>query len=678
MANIETYASDSKSAAGYNEDYSQVGGWGYVDWKAKTNDLVNKKNYLITRLEFEVSYNAKNDYQDTTRFIKYDITFTNNKTGEITHVVDTETVGKDEGAEVIFGRYLYLYPDLDGSLPSFSYDVKINLNDTTAHFVEDIHITGDVIIPSPHPSYAATIVTAPDFNDEENVTITYNVPTIPDIVARDYIRRDKATAYLVLQDGSIIGRDINLNETSVTFTFTAEERAQLIAAVARGSNAPIKWRIETEGLVIISGSDYAPRVDKITDADIGKYFRESVGVSEVAKTFTILEALPSLNPTVEDVNSMTLALTGDKNTFVRYYSYANYSIGANPSKGATLTYQQIACGSKISTTPTGTLYGIEKGTFLFTVADSRELINSAVLEKKFIDYVKLTSNVVKNGASSDGSISFTISGNYFNGTFGAVANTLTVKYRYKSSSGSYGAWITTTATLKENTYEADVTVTGLDYTETYTIQAQSTDKLSNITSAECVIKILPIFDWSDGDFNFNVPVSYTDEDGNSYSITNAVKNLESADLDSLPSLAGVINAMTNRYELTVEATPRANWSSAECSMYLYGNTIRGYIKVVRNASSGSGNIANENVCGVQFDSGGKVTGFGAVSFPSGGAGGLAHFNITDTVIFADDGSVDESQVGQGAFTVELTATGTAGTEWTGYFVMPCLIDLSKY
>ena len=107
----------------------------------------------------------------------------------------------------------------------------------------------------------------------------------------------------------------------------------------------------------------------------------------------------------------------------------------------------------------------------------------------------------------------TISGNYFNGSFGAVANTLTVKYRYKANSENYGGWQTATATISGNTYKATVNISGLDYRNSYTFEAMAADAIQNgdtepfIYSAAKTVKTLPVIHWSDSDVVFTVPIS---------------------------------------------------------------------------------------------------------------------------------------------------------------------------
>ena len=237
-----------------------------------------------------------------------------------------------------------------------------------------------------------------------------------------------------------------------------------------------------------------------------------LGTKTCSFTATTNESLckPILSPTVEDSNTAAVALTGDANTFIRYISDAAITSGAAARNSATLTSIKVTCGSKSITTSTGTIQKVESGTFTFTATDSRGYITTQAIEKTLISYINPTCNLNISNPSTDGSLSFTITGNYFNSSFGAVNNTLSVYYKYKTSGGTYSDNIeATNITLNNNTYTATISLTGLDYKETYTFQALTIDKIKSANSAERVIKTTPVFSWSNSDFEFNVPVKFS-------------------------------------------------------------------------------------------------------------------------------------------------------------------------
>jgi hypothetical protein len=51
----------------------------------------------------------------------------------------------------------------------------------------------------------------------------------------------------------------------------------------------------------------------------------------------------------------------------------------------------------------------------------------------------------------------------------------------------------------------------LSYDKSYVFQCRAVDKLATIASGQYTVRLLPIFDWGENDFNFNVPVSFQGE-----------------------------------------------------------------------------------------------------------------------------------------------------------------------
>ena len=110
-----------------------------------------------------------------------------------------------------------------------------------------------------------------------------------------------------------------------------------------------------------------------------------------------------------------------------------------------------------------------------------------------------------------GVVNLKISGNYFNGTFGAVKNTLKLEVRHTQNDGSMGAWVDLTSGLipvfNGTTYELETTISGFSYSQSYVFQCRATDKLNTVITSQYTVRVLPVFDWSKEDFNFNVPVN---------------------------------------------------------------------------------------------------------------------------------------------------------------------------
>lgn len=317
----------------------------------------------------------------------------------------------------------------------------------------------------------ATITAADNFTDEGNPTVTYSNPAGSAVSALDIALYDTAGA------NSYAGyRAASVSGTSYTFNLTDAERTKLRQA-ATGNSLSVRFYLRTT----IAGNTFYSSIDK---------------------TMTIANGNPTLNPTVVDSNATTKALTGDENKLVKYYSNAAYTIGAAAVKNASLSSQKVTHNGVTKTTATGTYNGVENASFTFSATDSRGNTTTKTITKTLINYIKLTCNH-KVKISAEGVATIDINGNYFNGSFGAVANTLTVEYRYKTSGGTYSDWTAATASLSGNTYSATVEKTGLNYQTTYVFQCRAIDKINTggVNTDERTVKSLPVFDWGENDFH---------------------------------------------------------------------------------------------------------------------------------------------------------------------------------
>ena len=265
-------------------------------------------------------------------------------------------------------------------------------------------------------------------------------------------------------------------------------------------------------------------------------------------------ATPTLIPEVKDTNSATIALTGNEKALVRYKSNAYYNMNAAASPGATLITRQAKNGSQIIRgATTGTFNGVESKDFTFTIIDSRDYAAvSNYTAPTFVEYVKLTCNqrinmdlVGETGATAK----VEIEGYYFKGSFGKVSNTLTLQYRYTDNNGAWTNWINASnISYGTNTYSFYTEITGFSYSKNYTFQCRAIDKLETITTPEYVFKVMPVFDWSEGDFRFNVPVNI---DGNVYITKN--KTIEMGGNSTLTEEDGVLTLDTNGINFNTNA-----------------------------------------------------------------------------------------------------------------------------
>lgn len=370
----------------------------------------------------------------------------------------------------------------------FSKSYKINHNaDGSKNTTISVNVGGNIMAANGSKSIAldkiprqANLTAAPNFNDEENPTISYSNP------AGDVVEKLEACISLDGSKDDISYRDISKTGTSYTFQLTEAERNLLRQATTDANNRKIRFYIQTT----IGGVEYRNYLEK---------------------TLTIVNASPTLYPIIEDTNEYVVSLTGKASKLVKYFSSPLVETGSAAKKGASITNNAISNGNKHTTKASDTFHNVDNAIFIFWAKDSRgneisQEINK-INEGNWLDYVKITCNVTPTNPTTDGKMTLNISGNYWNGNFGAVANYLTLQYRMAVVGTDFADWVTIPAELNGNTYNASVAIEGLDYQTTYKFEVRAIDKLETTPTRYFEIQTTPVFDWGKNDFSFNVPVN---------------------------------------------------------------------------------------------------------------------------------------------------------------------------
>jgi hypothetical protein len=256
----------------------------------------------------------------------------------------------------------------------------------------------------------------------------------------------------------------------------------------------------------------------------------SLGSSNCVLTVTAAASNcePDVSSAVTDINTTTQALTGNTATLIRYKSTALCTLSATPKNSGTISSLSIA-GSEVTgttndgvTTATKSYPAVSTAAFTFAATDSRGYCTTVTKSPTMVAYINLTCNPVLSRSTPTGSsIAMTFAGDMFRGSFGACSNMLTLRYRYKESGGSYGAWQTVASTnivYGVSSYYSGAAVTvgdGFDYRKDYVFQIQAADggvvngtahTLSTVTKTITVNRGIPVFDWGENDFNINVPL----------------------------------------------------------------------------------------------------------------------------------------------------------------------------
>lgn len=259
-----------------------------------------------------------------------------------------------------------------------------------------------------------------------------------------------------------------------------------------------------------------------------------------AKTDTIkltgkdADLKPKLSPTIEDTNDTIMAITGTNRVIVRYYSqpvcyfFCDYPYNSKPKS------YKIVNGSKTLTKDGATFTdGVESNVFTFTLTDSRgyTVSNSITLNKgtEFIEAVKPTITLTTSTpelTTTDSSTTFkfnaNLKGGCFCGDLGAKVAETRVYYRYREVGGKWigstisSGWIEVADSGKatdnskfnnnKTSYDISFVVEGLNYLKAYEIQGRVYNTIEPKETGLQTKKATPVFEWSEDDFNFNVPV----------------------------------------------------------------------------------------------------------------------------------------------------------------------------
>ena len=391
---------------------------------------------------------------------------------------------------------------------------------------------------------------------------------------------------------------ITINRASSSFTHTLTCKfCNLTKTIATKTNSTsVSWTLPTDFYAEIPNAKTSwGRI--ICDTYSGS---TKIGSSECRFDVYVKESTnkPTISATVKDINNTTKALTGDENKLIKYYSQAQFTVTGSAKNSATVkSLTSIYNGNTISkantTSWTDHYSNAVQASYAFGVVDSRGYSNSVTVTKTLINYVKITCALSVSNPTASGNCTLTITGNYFNGSFGSTNNTLTVQYKKND-----GSWTNATATKNGNTYTATVSLTGLDYTQTFTFQARATDKLATATTATKTVKSTPIFDWGSDDFHFHVGVV-----SNQSLRIGKDKYLYGTNTEGNPTVIARINPTNNGTEIGT-STLHTTIKSGDVPTWYNGNDSKSYdIWTDKNCSRSS----NSNCQTWRFPNGMQVS-----------------------------------------------------------------------
>ena len=251
-----------------------------------------------------------------------------------------------------------------------------------------------------------------------------------------------------------------------------------------------------------------------------------VGTETCTLTATAAESKckPGISVTAVDINADTIALTGSDSRIIKGFSTVKATPVATKVNSSPISSVVVTCGSQKWTGTSGTalFHNASSATVKATATNSRKYSNSATASGlSLINYIVPTivvESISRKTPTSD-VVNISVRGKWFNGNFGAVKNALRMQVRYKpKSQAAYedaDKYVDMDVTTDGNTYTATVSLSGLVYTQAYSIRIRASDAVhvydgplaDPIYVNTEISKGIPIFDWGENDFRFNVPVS---------------------------------------------------------------------------------------------------------------------------------------------------------------------------
>ena len=387
-----------------------------------------------------------------------------------------------EGVEVV-------YHNTDGT-KSFSASIEAGI------YYVAVNCTGSGKWDLQDIPRAATITSAPNFNDEGKPKVQFSNPAGTSVDSLSIgIGTSSSSANLVGY------KSLGKTATEYTFSFTSAEQQKLWGAVSLGTTTTVYFILKTT----IGGTDYT---------------------NSLAKTLTLVNATPTVSPTVVDGGSVSTQITKDPSKIISGYNSVHCKANAAARKGATIKKVWIRNGSIYGE---GTTTDYEKifthttdGKFYFNAEDSRgNRITNAPYEvsKDLIPWFKPTITFGKNNMTTDGAYTVSASGTFYNGALGSTANSITVQYKWRESGGSWSDWTAMTVSKNGNNYSASASKSGLDYQTVYEVQIRAYDAIGAVGGIDMTytreesVSSTPVFDWGKSSFQHNTSVYFPNNKG---------------------------------------------------------------------------------------------------------------------------------------------------------------------
>lgn len=295
----------------------------------------------------------------------------------------------------------------------------------------------------------------------------------------------------------------------LTYSFAGDTDKDTGVIVQNTANTSYSWPVPTDFYDLIPNSKSG-----VCTVTCTTYSGGTVIGKPTTATFSVVagetECRPSVSGTVEPADELSKTLTGSTTKLIKYVSTARATITATAKNGATISNRTV---NGVSLTSTKDFPSVSINSFVFSATDSRGYTNSQTRTAEgMVNYtpITLTASVSRVTPTGD-KVNINLVGNYWDGNFGAVSNTLELSYQYKSQSGSWSSAIAIeNPTISADAYSVNIQISGFEYQESYDFRLVAKDKTRTLTQDVNLSRGVPVFDWGKDDFNINVQLNTKD------------------------------------------------------------------------------------------------------------------------------------------------------------------------
>ena len=328
--------------------------------ETSTSTANNTSNITVTATQKIGNADWSSNYTSTLQIFWYD----NNANGGGRLVASTGVKSQGRNATITASGSITVPHRADGSLTGYARAVWTKAGNSNWTPNSGSVATGSTaLINIPR---AATITSAPNFNDTDNPTIGYSNPAGSAVASLQACIANPAGSVIYAQY-----RDISISGSSYTFNLTDAERNALRQACANSPTLAVKFYVTT----VIGGNTYYSTLDR---------------------TMTIVDGNPTFSAAYLDTNSTTTDITNNNQQIIRNQSTVQINV-SNISTKKYATISRVYCtieSASYEGTVSGTSATINVGhinyssntNVIVNVVDSRGLTTSQTLSLQVLDW----------------------------------------------------------------------------------------------------------------------------------------------------------------------------------------------------------------------------------------------------------------------------------------------------